>query len=148
MQHKVTQIQEEAKAVQRKEDTHHLHLVRVVLLAAGRRPLLPLAPAPCLQAPAPALSAPAPAFATPAPALGAPAPALRLRAGAGSLPGAGLAGRAPGPGRQVQGVVHAGTLQVAPNLAKILGLAIHGQAKGGRGHRPASACTTGHNSAI
>ena len=33
------------------------------------------------------------------------------------------------------------------DIAKILGLAIHGQAEGGRGHRPASACTTGHNSA-
>ena len=32
-------------------------------------------------------------------------------------------------------------------VAKILGLAIHGQAEGGSGHRPASACTTGHNSA-
>ena len=33
------------------------------------------------------------------------------------------------------------------SVAKILGLAIHGQAEGGEAPGPASLCTTGHNSA-
>ena len=37
--------------------------------------------------------------------------------------------------------------EAGERVAKILGLAIHGQAEGGSSHRPASACTTGHYSA-